>query len=151
MHELKDDAWLYLACHALVSQSRGLSNYNVENMLMINVRLTRTTHQGPSLLDEESDGGERSNLPWLSPISIRVPRLVITTKTLHESRCDLLRKLFSRHFEEFNHLKAREVNIKKQQSSDQSELQKDNATECGVFLMMHMEIYNGVIAKKNGV
>ncbi|GJR31134.1 reverse transcriptase domain-containing protein [Tanacetum coccineum] len=56
-------------------------------------------------------------------------------------------KLFSRHFEEFNHLKAREVNIKKQQSSDQSELQKDNATECGVFLMMHMEIYNGEIAK----
>ncbi|GJT48309.1 hypothetical protein Tco_0974466 [Tanacetum coccineum] len=48
------------------------------------------------------------------------------------------------------HLNAREVNIKKQQSSDQSELQKDNATECGVFLMMHMEIYNGVIAK-NGV
>ncbi|GKB97423.1 hypothetical protein Tco_0983560 [Tanacetum coccineum] len=43
--------------------------------------------------------------------------------------------------------KAREVNIKKQQSPDQSELQKDNATECGVFLMMHMEIYNREIAK----
>ncbi|GKA20881.1 hypothetical protein Tco_0700870 [Tanacetum coccineum] len=38
---------------------------------------------------------------------------------------------FPRHFEEFNHLKAREVNIKKQQSSDQSELQKDNAKKCG--------------------
>ncbi|GJZ04437.1 hypothetical protein Tco_0537712 [Tanacetum coccineum] len=46
--------------------------------------------------------------------------------------------------------KAREVNIKKQQSSDQSELQKDNATESGVFLMMHMEIYYKEIAK-NGV
>ena len=43
------------------------------------------------------------------------------------------------------------MNIKKQQSSDQSELQKDNATKCGVFLMMHMEIYNGEIAKKNRV
>ncbi|GJZ38650.1 retrovirus-related pol polyprotein from transposon TNT 1-94 [Tanacetum coccineum] len=28
----------------------------IDNMLMIDVRLTRTTHQGPSLLDEESDG-----------------------------------------------------------------------------------------------
>ncbi|GJY80894.1 hypothetical protein Tco_0493645 [Tanacetum coccineum] len=51
------------------------------------------------------------------------------------------------HFEEFNHLNAREVKIKKQQSSDQGELQKDNATECRVFLMMHMEIYNREIAK----
>ncbi|GJU39042.1 zinc finger, CCHC-type containing protein [Tanacetum coccineum] len=50
---------------------------------------------------------------------------------------DLLRKLFSRHFEEFNHLKAREVNIKKQQSLDQSELQKDKAMECGVFDYLH--------------
>ena len=42
------------------------------------------------------------------------------------------------------------MNIKKQQSSDQSGLQKDNATECEVFLMMNMEFYNGEIAK-NGV
>ncbi|GJX70694.1 hypothetical protein Tco_0307865 [Tanacetum coccineum] len=51
------------------------------------------------------------------------------------------------HFKEFNHLNSREVKIKKQQSSDQGELQNDNATECGVFLMMHMEIYNEEIAK----
>ncbi|GJU01445.1 ulp1 protease family, C-terminal catalytic domain-containing protein [Tanacetum coccineum] len=70
-----------------------------------------------------------------------------TYDTKYKQVCDLLRKLFSRHLEEYHHPKVIEVLTKKPTIIRPKWATKDNATDYGNFLMMHMERYYGEIAK----
>lgn len=58
------------------------------------------------------------------------------------------KKLFSKHLERYNHPKASDVKDKKTTIMKLKWGTKKNEVDCGVFLMMHMENYNGEPASK---
>ncbi|PWA88475.1 ulp1 protease family, C-terminal catalytic domain-containing protein [Artemisia annua] len=62
--------------------------------------------------------------------------------------CDLLKNLFSKHLERYKHPKASDVRDKKTTIMKLKWGTKNNEVDCGVFLMMHMENYNGETATK---
>ncbi|PWA90327.1 ulp1 protease family, C-terminal catalytic domain-containing protein [Artemisia annua] len=62
--------------------------------------------------------------------------------------CDLLKKLFSKHLERYKHPKASDVRDKKTTIMKLKWGTKNNEVDCGVFVMMHMENYNGETATK---
>ncbi|PWA40472.1 hypothetical protein CTI12_AA560510 [Artemisia annua] len=71
-----------------------------------------------------------------------------TYDTKYKHVCVLLKKLFSKHLERYNHPKASDVKDKKTTIMKLKWGTKSNEVDCGVFLMMHMENYNGEIATK---
>ncbi|GKD91088.1 ulp1 protease family, C-terminal catalytic domain-containing protein [Tanacetum coccineum] len=61
--------------------------------------------------------------------------------------CDVLKNMFSMHLKEVQHQRAKDVLNKKPTILRPKWGTKDNNTDCGVFLMMHMENYNGETAR----
>ncbi|PWA54501.1 ulp1 protease family, C-terminal catalytic domain-containing protein [Artemisia annua] len=62
--------------------------------------------------------------------------------------CDLLKNLFSKHLKRYKHPKASDVRDKKTTIMKLKWGTKNNEVDCGVFVMMHMENYNGETATK---
>ncbi|PWA48886.1 hypothetical protein CTI12_AA488630 [Artemisia annua] len=62
--------------------------------------------------------------------------------------CDFLKNLFSKHLERYKHPKVSDVRDKKTTIMKLKWGTKNNEVDCGVFLMMHMENYNGETATK---
>lgn len=58
------------------------------------------------------------------------------------------KNLFSKHLERYNHPRALDVKNKKTTIMKLKWGTKKNEVDCGVFLMMHMENYNGEAASK---
>ena len=58
------------------------------------------------------------------------------------------KKLFSIHLEKYKHPKALDIKNKKTTIMKIKWGTKNNEVDCGVFLMMHMENYNGEPASK---
>nr|GEW74867.1 ulp1 protease family, C-terminal catalytic domain-containing protein [Tanacetum cinerariifolium] len=65
----------------------------------------------------------------------------------YKSVCELLKQLFSMHLEKVEHPRAKDVLNKKSIILRPKWGKKDNDTYCGIFLMMHIEYYNGKTAK----
>ncbi|GKC74444.1 ulp1 protease family, C-terminal catalytic domain-containing protein [Tanacetum coccineum] len=61
--------------------------------------------------------------------------------------CDVLKNMFSMHLKEVQHPRAKYVSNKKPTILKPKWGTKENNTYCGVFLMMHMENYNGETAR----
>ncbi|GJX37755.1 ulp1 protease family, C-terminal catalytic domain-containing protein [Tanacetum coccineum] len=61
--------------------------------------------------------------------------------------CDVLKNMFSMHLKEVQHPRAKDVLNKKPTILRPKWGTKENNTDCGVFLMMHMENYNGENAR----
>ncbi|GKC31227.1 hypothetical protein Tco_1038521, partial [Tanacetum coccineum] len=61
--------------------------------------------------------------------------------------CDVLKDMFSMHLKEVQHPRAQEVLNKKPTILRPKWGTDENNTDCGVFLMMHMENYNGENAR----
>ncbi|GKF59070.1 hypothetical protein Tco_0175856, partial [Tanacetum coccineum] len=60
---------------------------------------------------------------------------------------DVLKNMFSMHFKEVQHPRAKEVLTKKPTILRPKWGTEENNTDFGVFLMMHMENYNGENAR----
>ncbi|GJW25233.1 ulp1 protease family, C-terminal catalytic domain-containing protein [Tanacetum coccineum] len=65
----------------------------------------------------------------------------------YKKDCDVLKNMFSMYLKEVQHPKAKEVLNKKPTILRPKWGTKENNTDCGVFLMMHMENYNGENAR----
>ncbi|GJU79562.1 ulp1 protease family, C-terminal catalytic domain-containing protein [Tanacetum coccineum] len=61
--------------------------------------------------------------------------------------CDVLKNMFSMHLKEVQHPRAKDVLNKKPTILRPKWGTEENNTDCGVFLMMHMENYNGENAR----
>ncbi|GJR25357.1 ulp1 protease family, C-terminal catalytic domain-containing protein [Tanacetum coccineum] len=61
--------------------------------------------------------------------------------------CDVLKNMFSMHLKEVQYPRAKEVLNKKPTILRPKWGTEENNTDCGVFLMMHMENYNGENAR----
>nr|GEW81530.1 ulp1 protease family, C-terminal catalytic domain-containing protein [Tanacetum cinerariifolium] len=71
----------------------------------------------------------------------------MTYDAKYKTVCELLKKLFSMHLEKVEHPRAKGVLNKKPTFLRPKWGIKKNDTDCGIFLMMHMEHYNGETAK----
>nr|GEW74866.1 ulp1 protease family, C-terminal catalytic domain-containing protein [Tanacetum cinerariifolium] len=71
----------------------------------------------------------------------------MTYDAKYKTVCELLKKLFSMHLEKLEHPRAKDVLNKKPTILRPKWGTKENETDCGIFLMMHMEHYNGKTAK----
>ncbi|GKA96241.1 ulp1 protease family, C-terminal catalytic domain-containing protein [Tanacetum coccineum] len=67
-------------------------------------------------------------------------------KSICNDEDDLIKKLFSMHLEKVKHPRAKDVLNKKPTILRPKWGTNDNDTDCGIFLMMHMEHYNGETA-----
>ncbi|PWA41512.1 Peptidase C48, SUMO/Sentrin/Ubl1 [Artemisia annua] len=69
----------------------------------------------------------------------------------YKKECDVLglmqKKLLSRYLESHNHEKAAEIASKKTTVMKVKLATKENVIDCGIFLMMHVEQYDGETAK----
>nr|GEV16643.1 ulp1 protease family, C-terminal catalytic domain-containing protein [Tanacetum cinerariifolium] len=71
----------------------------------------------------------------------------MTYDTKYKIVCELLKQLFFMHLEKVEHPRARDVLNKKPIILRPKWGTKENDTDCGIFLMMHIEYYNGKTAK----
>ncbi|GKA23445.1 ulp1 protease family, C-terminal catalytic domain-containing protein [Tanacetum coccineum] len=71
----------------------------------------------------------------------------MTYDAKYKTVCELLKKLFSMHLEKVEHPRAKDVLNKKPTILRPRWGTKENDTNCGIFLMMHMEHYNEETAK----
>ncbi|GKA44613.1 ulp1 protease family, C-terminal catalytic domain-containing protein [Tanacetum coccineum] len=74
-------------------------------------------------------------------------RTQMTYETKYKTVCELLKKLFSMHLEKVKHPRAKDVLNKKPTIIRPKWGTTENDTDCGIFLMMHMEHYNGETEK----
>ncbi|GKC44716.1 ulp1 protease family, C-terminal catalytic domain-containing protein, partial [Tanacetum coccineum] len=74
-------------------------------------------------------------------------RTQMTYETKYKTVCELLKKLFSMHLEKVKHPRAKDVLNKKPTIIRPKWGTTMNDTDCDIFLMMHMEHYNGETEK----
>ncbi|GKD51079.1 ulp1 protease family, C-terminal catalytic domain-containing protein [Tanacetum coccineum] len=73
-------------------------------------------------------------------------RTQMTYETKYKTVCELLEKLLFMHLEKVEHPRAKDVLNKKPTIIRPKWGTTENDTDCGIFLMMHMEHYNGETA-----
>nr|GFA53792.1 ulp1 protease family, C-terminal catalytic domain-containing protein [Tanacetum cinerariifolium] len=71
----------------------------------------------------------------------------MTYDAKYKTVCELLKKMFSMHLEKVEHPRAKDVLNKKPKILRPKWGTKENDTDYGIFLMMHMEYYNEETAK----
>ncbi|GKB37124.1 ulp1 protease family, C-terminal catalytic domain-containing protein [Tanacetum coccineum] len=100
-----------------------------------------------SELDEQQRKENKAFFPHRDDLIIDNSKTPMSYEAKYKKVCDVLKNMFSMHLKEVQHPRAKEVLNKKPTILRPKWGTEENNTDCGVFLMMHMENYNGENAR----